>query len=246
MEELLARIILDKLREYWETQDNLCDSIENICSRILDITNMNQNINFEGYFSDNLKRWLSYLGNENAKFLIIWSAPWSRTLRSQPMIGNNIDYNHPIYYADKRNKFWETMSDLSGENIMDRRWTLNPIEKHERQLAFCTKYKIALWDRVKIFFSIKWSSRDDKRIPIVYNKIVPSDYKIVISNWLKWKFWTNDSMNTMYFQNKYRFNGKNSFIINEWTEFIFLQSTISRNFNTEIRRIPQIDDIFVR
>ena len=141
-------------------------------------------------------KWLKPLlpdgGWEDVKYLILWTFPWQATLeaneiRSQP--------DKPIYYCDLRNHFrkviqnvfWEKKSEIFNQlnqAIGSKDWE----SVYKLQKEICTKYEIALRDRVEECY-LFGSSKDTERLPKKYNtysecieKIKSGDITVLL-NW---------------------------------------------------------------
>ena len=159
-------------------------------------------------------KWLNPLlpdgGRENVKYLILWTFPGQVTLKVNETRG---DSDKPIYYCDVRNRFrkvmegvfWEENPEISNdlnEAINDLNEAINDLNEaisfevckrvYELQKEICTKYGIALRDRVAECYLLR-SSKDTERLPKKYHNFYEYIMKpnkdgkhiVVLLNWMK-------------------------------------------------------------
>lgn len=147
------------------------------------------------YVFDNLHRWLNFIGHKNPRILILGSAPWMRTLNNQPNVGT-------VYYFSRSNRFRNILGGLYWDEVSGRifgRYN-NLQDVYNIQNDFCIEHNIALRDRIHVFFSVEWSSRDDRRVPIVYNRITTNQNLVVVSNGLGLLRQVNEPMQQIKFE----------------------------------------------
>jgi len=158
-------------------------------------------------------KWLNPLlpdgGRENVKYLILWTFPGQVTLKVNETRG---DSDKPIYYCDLRNRFrkvmegvfWEENPEIFNdlnEAINDLNEAINDLNEaisfevckrvYELQKEICTKYGIALRDRVAECYLLR-SSKDTERLPKKYHNFYEYIIKpnkdgkhiVVLLNWV--------------------------------------------------------------
>lgn len=151
-------------------------------------------------------KWLNPLlpdgGRENVKYLILWTFPGQVTLEAN----HRGHPDKPIYYCNLSNRFWKVMERVFwGENseIFNKlNKAINDLNKaissercervYELQKEICTKYGIALRDRVAECY-LSDSSEDAKRLPKKYHNFYEYIMKpnkdgkhiVVLLNWMK-------------------------------------------------------------
>ena len=143
-----------------------------------------------------LTKWLKPLlpdgGRENVKYLILWTFPGQATLDANETLA---DPDKPIYYCNLSNRFWKVMERVFWKGNPEIFNQLNQAigskdweSVYKLQKEICTKYGIALRDRVEECY-LFGSSKDAKRLPKTYNTYSECIEKIgsrditVLLNW---------------------------------------------------------------
>ena len=143
-----------------------------------------------------LTKWLKPLlpdgGRKDVKYLILWTFPGQETLDANQDRENP---DEPIYYCDLSNRFWKVMEGVFWKGNSEIFNQLNQAIRSEDwgsvyklQKEICTKYGIALRDRVDECY-LSDSSEDAKRLPKTYNTYSECIEKIksrnitVLLNW---------------------------------------------------------------
>jgi len=145
-------------------------------------------------------KWLNPLlpdgGRENVKYLILWTFPGQATLDANEDRG---DPDRPIYYCDLRNRFWKVIQNVFWEENPEIFNQLNQAigskdweSVYKLQKEICTKYEIALRDRVAECYLLR-SSKDTERLPKKYHNFYEYIMKpnkdgkhiVVLLNWMK-------------------------------------------------------------
>ncbi|MBB1557323.1 MAG: hypothetical protein HG439_002405 [candidate division SR1 bacterium] len=111
-------------------------------------------------------------GRKDVKYLILGTFPGQATLDANQDRGNP---DEPIYYCNLSNRFWKVIQNVFGG---DSRETFNQLNQaigskdwesvYKLQKEICTKYGIALRDRVAECYLLR-SSKDTERLPKKYH-----------------------------------------------------------------------------
>lgn len=145
-------------------------------------------------------KWLKPLlpdgGRENVKYLILWTFPGQETLDANQDKGNP---DEPIYYCNLSNRFWKVMEGVFWKGNSEIFNQLNQAigskdweSVYKLQREICTKYGIALRDRVAECY-LSDSSKDAKRLPNKYHNFYKyimepntgGKHIVVLLNWRK-------------------------------------------------------------
>lgn len=194
-----------------------------------------------------LTKWLKPLlpdgGREDVKYLILWTFPGQVTLKVNETRRHP---DRPIYYCNLRNRFRKVMEGVfwkkNSEIFKDLNKAIKDLNKaissevckrvYELQKEICTKYGIALRDRVEECYSLG-SSKDTERLPKKYHNFYEYIMKpnkdgkhiVVLLNWMK--AWSDFRLC------KREYKKQRKLFLTKWDEFINKEGANTEVLDTE-------------